>query len=132
MKRYVIPILTIVGGLAWLLGAIGFLPDVSWPWTLGLAGAGILCFALLGMNKLTFVVGLFLLVCSVFSLLRQTGRLELNTELPLLVIAFGLLLLLAEVLRLPRPDWIVDAESDSEPKATPQAAAARKEEGKHL
>lgn len=114
MKRYAVPTLTTAIGLAWLLGSIGVLPSVAWPWTLGLAAAGILCFLFLGVNKLTFVVGTFLLVCSLFSLLRQMGIIGLNIELPLLVVAFGLLLLLAESLKLPGPDWVVEPGKEEE------------------
>jgi hypothetical protein len=108
MKRIAIPILIIALGLAWLLTVQGVLPTVSWPWTIGLALAGIFSFVYLGFNKVTFVAGTFFVLCSIFSLLRQTGRLELNLELPLLVICLGLLLFLAQVLPIPRPSWLLE------------------------
>lgn len=114
MKRFAIPITVLVVGVAWLLTARGVLPSVSWAWTLGLALAGLFTFVYLGFNKLTFVVGPFLLISSVFSLIRQTGGLTVNTEIPLLVILLGLLMFAAQVLRLPKPSWLLEEEASEE------------------
>jgi hypothetical protein len=119
MKRLAIPIMITALGVAWLLTAQEVLPAVSWPWTIGLAVAGLLSFIYLGFNKLSFVAGLFFLIASVVSLLRQTGRLAPDLEIPLLVIIFGLLLLLAQVLRLPRPAWIIEEEQRRRPADPP-------------
>jgi len=103
-KRLVVPILIIVVGVAWLLNVMGVIPGVDWIWTGCLAAAGILTLALGGVNKLTVVVGPFLIVASVCSILRQTGRLPIDYEIPILTILIGCLLLLAYVLDLPTPD----------------------------
>ena len=58
------------------------------------------------IDKVTIVVGPFLIISTVFSLLRQTGRLSENTEVPCLMIVVGLLALIARFLPLPVPRWL--------------------------
>jgi hypothetical protein len=70
---------------------------VDWIWTLGLAVAGILVIALGERNKLTFVIGPFLVISSLFSVFRQTGRLRIELEMPILFIVLGVLLLAAHL-----------------------------------
>ncbi len=94
-------------GAAWLLNNVGVLPAVEWVWTLGLAVTGILIIAVLGLDKATTVIGPFLIIGSVFSILRQTGRISINHEIPILVILFGVLLLVAVLLPLKHPEWLV-------------------------
>jgi hypothetical protein len=113
MKRLAIPILITALGVAWLLTAMGVLPTVSWPWTIGLALAGVFFFVYLGFNKATFVAGTFFILASLFSLLRQTGKISVNIEVPLLVICLGVLLVLAQVLPIPRPAWLIEEEAAS-------------------
>jgi len=48
-------------------------------------------------------MGSFLIVSSVFSVLRQTGRLRVDLEMPILFISVGVLLLLAHLLGLKTP-----------------------------
>jgi hypothetical protein len=52
------------------------------------------------------VVGPFFILASCLSLLRQTGRLRLDVEIPVLVIAIGILLLVARSSAVPVPNWI--------------------------
>jgi hypothetical protein len=52
------------------------------------------------MNRLTIVTGPMLLIMSIFSVLRQTGRIDLNIEVPVLVITLGVLMLVAHMLPL--------------------------------
>jgi hypothetical protein len=103
-RRFVVPILVILLGITWLLNVINFIPGVDWIWTVGLAAVGILTLAVGGINKLTIVTGPFFIVASVCSILRQTGRLELDREVPILTIVLGCLLLLGQVVKLPTPD----------------------------
>jgi hypothetical protein len=103
-KKLVVPILTIVVGLTWLLNVLEIVPGVDWMWTVGLAAAGILSIALAGLNKLTVVTGPFLIVASVCSLLRQTGRLVVDHEIPVLVIVLGILMLISQLSSLPVPE----------------------------
>ncbi len=91
MKKIIGPILIILTGIGWLLNTLEVFPNVDWLWTMALAGAGIAPFFWLGLDRFTFIVGLFLIGCSACSLLRQTGRIDTNLEVPILVILFGIL-----------------------------------------
>jgi hypothetical protein len=110
MKSLSAPILIITIGLGWLLTVHDIVPGVNWIWTLGLAVAGLLILAVGGIDKVTFVIGPFLIASTFFSLMRQTGRLYVDTEVPSLVIVFGTLMLLARLLPIPIPTWIVEPE----------------------
>lgn len=92
-QKLTVPVLIITVGLAWLLNTLNVVPDVDWVWSLGLMAAGVLTLTIGGITKTTLVVGPLLLVGSVFSVLRQTGRLQEPHEIPLLVILLGALML---------------------------------------
>ncbi len=97
----VVPVLLLMVGIGWLLSSLGIMPDVVFAWPLGLAAAGGLTLALQGVNKGSIVIGPFLIVAAVMSLLRQMDKLEWKVELPCLVIALGALLILANVANVP-------------------------------
>jgi hypothetical protein len=103
----VIPILIIVVGAGWLLTAQGFEPGVNWVWTLGLGVIGILTFVVSGFDKVSVVIGPLFLLASLLSVLRQTGHLSLDVEVPLLVMGVGVLLLIAQLPAIPKPGWYV-------------------------
>lgn len=103
-KKLVVPILTVVVGVTWLLNVLEIVPGVDWMWTVGLAAVGILTLAVGGLNTLTVVTGPFLIVASVCSLLRQTNRLLVDREIPILVIVLGLLMLVSQLSRFPIPE----------------------------
>ena len=92
-----LPILVIALGTAWLLNSRGVIPGVNWIWTGGLGVAGLLILVMQGVNKLSIVVGPFLLIGSVFSILRQTGQITLANEVPILTIVLGVLMLFAHL-----------------------------------
>jgi len=52
------------------------------------------------------VVGPIMILASLFSLLRQTGRMELDHEIPILTIALGVLMLVARSNSVPLPEWV--------------------------
>ena len=79
-KQYVVPILVIVVGTGWLLNVQGVIPQVDWIWTCALAAVGILIPAVGGMDKLNAVIGPFLVVSSICSILRQLDRLPIEKE----------------------------------------------------
>ena len=84
--QLVIPVLIIAVGVGWLLTAQGYAPGVNWIWILGLGVVGILTFVLSkGFDKVSVVLGPFFLLASLLSVLRQTGRLSLDIEMPVLV-----------------------------------------------
>lgn len=103
---FVLAVLIIVLGVAWLLSARGVGLGVNWIWTLGLGTVGVLTFVLSGgLDKFSVVFGPFFIACSVLSILRQSGTLALDTELPVLVILIGVLLLVAQMRFVPPPKW---------------------------
>jgi hypothetical protein len=114
----VIPILIIAVGVGWLLTARGVAPGINWVWTLSLGVIGILTFVLSGLDKVSVVVGPFFLLASVLSVLRQTENLSLELEIPLLVIAIGVLLLGAQLPVIPKPGWFVPMPAPPDQDAT--------------
>jgi len=110
--RHVVPILVIVVGVGWLLNVKGVIPKVDWIWTCGLAAVGFLTLAVGGLDKLTVVVGPFLIVSSIFSVLRQTGNMSIQTEVPILTIVLGVLLLFVNLVNLPSPDLLKEAGTE--------------------
>ncbi len=102
-----LPILLITLGAGWLLTTMGIAPGIDWVWTLSLAVVGVLTIAIGGFDKVTVVLGPFFIVASCLSLLRQTDRLVVNTEVPILVIVAGVLLLVARLPAIPLPRWIL-------------------------
>src|SRR5437764_120557 len=105
-KPLLISICLIVLGVAWLLNNIGVMPGVNWVWTLGLAAVAIVILAASGIDKLTVVIVPLLLLASLASVLRQTGRITGNYEVPGLVIAAGVLILISHLSPLPPPAWL--------------------------
>jgi hypothetical protein len=105
-KTLILPLLLITVGTGWLLTTMGVAPGVNWIWTLGLAIVGLTAFVVSGFDKVTIVIGPFMIIASCLSLLRQTGRLEFDVEIPLLVILAGVLILLARLPAIPLPKWI--------------------------
>lgn len=103
----VVPLLIITVGVGWLLTTLGIAPQINWIWTLGLAVVGFTVFAVSGIDKASVVIGTLFLAASLFSVLRQTGRLQLDTEVPILVIITGVLLLLVRSPWIPIPSWII-------------------------
>ncbi|HXI83795.1 MAG TPA: hypothetical protein VNL17_06860 [Verrucomicrobiae bacterium] len=115
IKGLVVPVLVIVLGVTWLLNILQVLPGVDWIWTVGLAAAGVLTLLVGGINKLTVVVGPFLMVGSICSLLRQLDVLPIDREIPILTIVLGILMLIAQMLSLPAPE-ILKTEDVQEKK----------------
>lgn len=94
----IISVLVIAMGIAWLLNTLHVIESVDWIWTLGIAISGILVIVLGERNKLTMVVGPFLIISSIFSVLRQTGKIRVDIELPILFIVLGVLLLISHLI----------------------------------
>ena len=115
-KSMTVPILIIGLGVGWLLTAHNVLPGVNWIWLLALGIVGVLVIAVGGFDKVTLVVGPFLIAGTIFSLLRQTGHISIDTEVPALVIFLGVLLLLVRVLPVPAPKWLIEPPNDRGPR----------------
>jgi hypothetical protein len=107
-KTLFFPFLLITIGTGWLLTTLGIAPGIDWIWTLGLAVVGLLTFVVGGFDKVTVVIGPFFLVASCLSVARQTGRLKLDIEVPILVILAGVLLLIARSPVVPIPTWVLE------------------------
>jgi hypothetical protein len=116
----VIPILIIVVGVGWLLTAQRVEPGINWVWTLGLGVIGILTFVVGGFDKVSVTVGPFFLLASLLSVLRQTGTLSLEVEVPVLVISIGVLLLIAQLPAIPKPGWYDAAPTPPEEPGAPR------------
>ncbi len=106
-ETLVMAVLLIAVGTGWLLSTLGVVRNVDWAWTLGLAAVGFLALLVGGFNKVTVVVGPFFIVASCLSILRQTGRISVDVETPILVIVVGGLLLCAHCPAVPLPKWIL-------------------------
>jgi hypothetical protein len=85
---------------------------VDWLWSGGLGVAGILFLAARGIHKFTFVIGSFLLISGVCSILRQTGKLRPDIELPILFIIFGGLILVTMLLPPRTPEVFREERSN--------------------
>lgn len=110
-----ISLLIIALGSAWLLNVMGVIPGVDWVWVGSLGISGILLLALARLDRFNFVVGTSLLISSILSVLRQTGKLTVNIEAPVLFITLGLLLLLAHLLPIPSSTEKTDVASSGDP-----------------
>jgi hypothetical protein len=104
-RTLIVPLLLIALGIGWLLTTLGVAPQIDWLWTLGLAAVGVLIFAVNGFDKVTLVLGPLFLTASTLSVLRQTGRIKLDVEIPVLVILTGVLLLIVRSRAIPAPKW---------------------------
>jgi hypothetical protein len=114
----VLAILIVTVGVGWLLTALGVGPGIDWVWTLGLGVVGILTFVLSdGLDKVSVVIGPLFLVGSVLSILRQTGHLRIDVEVPVLVILVGVLMFVAQMSFIPVPKWVGNLPTDEEKKS---------------
>jgi hypothetical protein len=104
---YAIPVLVIAVGVGWLLSSLGVVPQVNWVWTLGLGVVGLLTFLVMGFDKVSSVLGPFFLIAGLLSVLRQTGQLSLDTEVPILVIGVGVCSFIALLPAVPKPQWLI-------------------------
>ncbi len=95
-----ISFLIIALGVAWLLNAMRIAPNLDWIWIIGLGVSGILLLTITRLDRFNFVAGVSLIVSSVLAALRQSGRLTINIEAPVLFITVGILLFLAQILPL--------------------------------
>ena len=102
-RGIMLPMLVIALGAGWLLIELGVLPQVNWAWVFLLGGAGIAVLIAAPLDQITIIVGPFLIIASVMSILRQLGRLSAEVEVPALVIVVGVLMLSGRLLRLPEP-----------------------------
>jgi hypothetical protein len=101
--KFAAPIIVVMLGVSWLLDTWDVAAGVNWVLTVGLATGGICVLVVGGIDKLTVVVGPFLIAVSACRLLLQIGSLAECVERPIYVIVLGCLLLFAQVPRIPTP-----------------------------
>lgn len=112
----IIPVLLVAVGTGWLLSTLGIGKEILWVWTLGLGAVGILAFLVGGFDKVTIVVGPIFLLASGLSYLRQSNWLPSNVEVPILLVATGVLMLVAHSPAVPVPAWLsLPRERDETP-----------------
>ncbi|HVL77012.1 MAG TPA: hypothetical protein VM406_13440 [Noviherbaspirillum sp.] len=95
MRHSALPVVLIVLGAVWLLNSLDWLPDAHWLWILGLAGAGVGILLLDGITKSSVVAGPLLILAAVMSFARQYHDLGWRFIFPVMLIAAGLLMLVA-------------------------------------
>jgi chromate transport protein ChrA len=101
MKDAALPVVLIVLGLAWLLNSLDLLPEVHWVWIVGLAGAGVAIMALDGITKSSIIAGPLLILAGLLSFCRQYYGLQWRFIIPVMLIAAGILMLVARVPAIP-------------------------------
>jgi hypothetical protein len=111
-KGVLIALLIVAIGCAWLLNTLHVIAGVDWVWTLALGVTGVITLVWTRINKITFIMGLFLIIGSIFSVARQTGLLRIDVEVPLLVILFGILFLIAQLPIIPLPKTLVQIKEE--------------------
>lgn len=109
----ILAISLVVLGIGWLLNNLQVTPDVNWIWTIGLGIAGMTFVITGGINKVTIILGPFLVTASVLSYLRQSGKLDAAYEMPCLTALLGILLLVAHARVVPPPPWFGPADARS-------------------
>ena len=111
----VLSLLIITVGVGWLLTALAVAPGINWVLTLSLGMIGVLAFVVSGgIDKVSVLVGPFFLIGSVLSLLRQSGVLPIDVEVPICVIMIGVLMLVAQLAVIPLPKWFIPLKKTDE------------------
>jgi purine-cytosine permease-like protein len=111
-KPVLVAVCLIALGTAWLLNNIGVMPGVNWIWTLGLAAVAVVIVGASGVDKVTVVIVPLLILASIASVLRQTGRISAKYEVPGLVIAAGILILVSYLAPVPPPAWLAEGAGE--------------------
>jgi hypothetical protein len=101
MKDAALPIVLIVLGAAWLLNSLHLMPEVHWLWILGLGGAGLAILILDGITKSSVVAGPLLILAGLLSFFYQYYGLGWRFILPIMLIAAGMLMLVARSPSIP-------------------------------
>jgi hypothetical protein len=101
MRDATLPIILIVLGAAWLLNSLHWLPDVQWLWILGLSGSGVAILVLDGLTKSSVVTGPLLILAGILSFFHQYHELGWRFIIPIMLIAVGVLMLVARSPSLP-------------------------------
>ncbi|MES2537323.1 MAG: hypothetical protein V4632_15775 [Pseudomonadota bacterium] len=101
MKDAALPIVLIVLGAVWLLNSLQLMPEVHWLWIIGMAGAGVAILILDGFTKSSIVAGPLLILAGLLSFFYQYYGLGWRFILPVMLIAAGVLMLVARSPSIP-------------------------------
>ncbi|GAA5785789.1 hypothetical protein GCM10007860_12400 [Chitiniphilus shinanonensis] len=101
MRNTLLPIALIVIGAGWLVNSLNVAPAVSWIVVFGLVCAGIGVLLVEGCNKRTVVTGPLLILGGGGVFANQQYQWGWSVLLPLLMMAWGLLLLVARLDAVP-------------------------------
>jgi uncharacterized membrane protein len=107
---WILPILLTAFGIGWLLKITEVSPTVDWLWTMSLACIGTLIPIVIGLDKVTVVIGPAFLIACCLSLLCQTEKLSTEYIFPIMLIAIGLLLAMARLPTIPKANWLVGSD----------------------
>ncbi len=97
-------VLMVLSG-CWLLSRLDVLPGIEWGAMLAIGGLGLLTLAVGTIDRQTFVMGFFLLIASMVSVLRHTGHLNSDLALPALMTSLALLLIVSQAIPNPTSPW---------------------------
>ena len=103
MKKFIGPLMIALFGIFWLLAQMKFFDIGQMLWTIGLLGGGILIFTYLGFSKSTFVLGSMLIIGAGFSLLRYNSIIQVEFEIPILIIILGVIMGINNTKLIPEP-----------------------------
>ncbi len=95
MKNATFPIILIALGTFLLLHSLHLVPDIRWLWIVGLILAGIVVLVTDGITKSSIVAGPLLILTGVLQYFRLEYDLGYRIIIPILLIALGVLLLIA-------------------------------------
>ena len=99
-------LLIIALGSGALMQTLEALRGTGWVWVVLLAFAGVAALVYMGLDKVSFVAGPLLIGSAVLTACCQAGWLLQSVAYPIFFILFGILLLLAFVLKLPTPEFL--------------------------
>lgn len=99
--QFAFPVYIVIFGVSWLLNVLNVIPEINWFRTLSVGAVGVLILIIWDFNRLTFIIGTSVIIESICSFLIQIGKLKASSEVPILIIVIGCLLLLSQFLKIP-------------------------------
>ncbi len=95
MKNATFPIVLIALGTFLLLHSLHLVPDIRWLWIIGLMLVGVAVLVTDGITKSSIVVGPLLILMGLLQYFRLEYEMSYRIIIPLMLIALGVLLLIA-------------------------------------
>lgn len=120
MNSAATPIFLVVLGAVWLLDSLDWLPAAQWIWIFGLMLAGVLILVLDRVTKSSIVAGPLLMLASVFSYFRYYHELGWRFIIPAMLLAAGVLMLIARLPSIPESRQLRSRFERSAPDKKPR------------